>query len=241
MQERYLGDIHDFKKFIFLKFLSLELNIKIGLNWFLVDPIDIGEKEIKKNDGEKREYLLNQNYRVIDEKIFEEFKNLKEKKNRKIFNFTKKTHLKNYINFYNEKIDYHNREAWFDNSIKFFENQKVIFLDPDNGLMKKKKTPKISMKYVFIQEIKKYIFNNKTVIFSQFQSFNKSNLSYLDEMKNFLKINDIKLIMPIVRNRTSPNTFFITLTNNRVLQKRLVKVFEKFILTEKHSTELITI
>ena len=42
MQERYLGDIHDFKKFIFLKFLSLELNIKIGLNWFLVDHIDIG-------------------------------------------------------------------------------------------------------------------------------------------------------------------------------------------------------
>ena len=34
-------------------------------------------------------------------------------------------------------------------------------------------------------------------------------------------------------NRTSPNTFFITLTNNRVLQKRLVKVFEKFIQTEK--------
>ena len=89
------------------------------------------------------------------------------------------------------------------------------------------------MKYVFIQEIKKYIFNNKTVIFSQFQSFNKSNLSYLDEIKNFLKINDIKLIMPIVRNRTSPNTFFITLTNNKVLKKRLVKVFEKFIQTEK--------
>ena len=90
MQERYLGVIHDFKKFIFLKFLSLELNIKIGLNWFLVDPIDIGEKEIKKNDGEKREYLLNQNYRVIDEKIFEEFKNLKEKKIEKYLILPKK-------------------------------------------------------------------------------------------------------------------------------------------------------
>ena len=32
MQERYLGDIHDFKKFI-SEILSLELN-KIGLNWF---------------------------------------------------------------------------------------------------------------------------------------------------------------------------------------------------------------
>ena len=41
------------KKFIFLKFLSLELNIKIGLNWFLVDPIDIGEKENKKMTEKK--------------------------------------------------------------------------------------------------------------------------------------------------------------------------------------------
>ena len=241
MQERYLGDIHDFKKFIFLKFLSLQLNKKIGLNWFLVDPIDIGEKETKKNDGEKRDYLLNLNYRMIDKKIFEEFKNLKERKNREILNFTNKTHLRNYINFYNKKIDHKNRQQWFDCSIKFFENQKVIFLDPDNGLLKKKKTEKISMKYVLIQEIEKYISSNKAVIFTQFQSYNKPNLTYLDEIKNFLKINNIDLTMPIIRNRTSPNTFFITLTNSKILRRKLIEVFERFVLTEKNSTELITI
>ena len=33
MQERYLGDIHDYFKFLFLKFLSKTLKIKIGLNY----------------------------------------------------------------------------------------------------------------------------------------------------------------------------------------------------------------
>ena len=52
MQERYLGDIHDFQKFIFLKFLSCAFNQKIGLNWYLVDPKKIGEKEVKKKDSQ---------------------------------------------------------------------------------------------------------------------------------------------------------------------------------------------
>ena len=58
MQERYLGDIHDYYKFLFLKFLSLNLKEQIGLNWYLVDPKEISLKEVEKNDGEKRAYLF---------------------------------------------------------------------------------------------------------------------------------------------------------------------------------------
>ena len=64
-------------------------------------------------------------------------------------------------------------------------------------------------------------------------------MSYLGEIKNFFKINNIELIMPIVRNEHHKH-IFITLTNNGDF-KRLLKVFEKFILTEKRSTELVTI
>ena len=45
MQERYLGDIHDFFKFLFLKNLSKALDCKIGLNWYLVNPEDIGDND----------------------------------------------------------------------------------------------------------------------------------------------------------------------------------------------------
>ena len=53
MQQRYLGDIHDFQKFVFLKFLSCAFKQKIGLNWYLVDPKKIGEKEVNKKMEKK--------------------------------------------------------------------------------------------------------------------------------------------------------------------------------------------
>ena len=48
MQERYLGDVHDFYKFLFLKYLSKKLKKKIGLNWYLISPNLLGANEEKK-------------------------------------------------------------------------------------------------------------------------------------------------------------------------------------------------
>lgn len=48
MQERYLGDVHDFYKFLFLKYLSKKLKKKIGLNWYLISPKLLGANEEKK-------------------------------------------------------------------------------------------------------------------------------------------------------------------------------------------------
>ena len=57
MQERYLGDVHDFYKFLFLKYISKKLKEKIGLNWYLVSPEQVSFFEEKKKDGEKRSFL----------------------------------------------------------------------------------------------------------------------------------------------------------------------------------------
>ena len=135
MQERYLGDVHDYYKFLFLKSLSEKLK-KIGLNWYLVDPEEISVSEQKK-DGEKRNYLNKYEIYNLDLKISNEFKKIVDKKNRNIENFTNQTHLKSYINFFNKKIQHSNRKQWFKESIEFFKNNEVIFLDPDNGLLKK--------------------------------------------------------------------------------------------------------
>jgi len=67
VQERYLGDVHDYFKFTFLKFLSLSLQQKIGLNWYLVNPSSIGTNEIIKKDGEKRN-LSSQSIIELDKK-----------------------------------------------------------------------------------------------------------------------------------------------------------------------------
>ena len=34
MQERYLGDVHDFFKYRFLRHLASETSYRIGLNWY---------------------------------------------------------------------------------------------------------------------------------------------------------------------------------------------------------------
>ena len=79
MQERYLGDIHDYFKFLFLKFLSSQLNMKVGLNWYLVNPNEIGISELKKKDGEKRKFLYNNELMLYDKTIINEFKKFKKK------------------------------------------------------------------------------------------------------------------------------------------------------------------
>jgi len=241
MQERYLGDIHDYFKFIFLKFLSLKLKRKVGLNWYLIDPRDISLNEIKKVDGEKRSYLLQNKFLDIDKNISKEFLKFQNKKNRKILPFIEKTHLKNYINFFNHKITNKIRHRWFEESISHFKKQSIIFLDPDNGLQKNTKIKKKSLKHLNIEEVKGYLTNRKTIIYTQFQSFNKHHIIYLTEIIKFFQENGILIKLPIIRNRTSPNTFYITITNDKLIIKELKKIYKEYSIMRKEYVDLITI
>ena len=241
MQQRYLGDIHDFQKFMFLKFLSFEFKQKIGLNWYLVDPKNIGEKEVNKKDGEKRYFLKKNEFKHIDRKIFDEFVMLKLKKFRNINTFTKNTHLCKYVSFYNKKIPLLNREKWLDDSLNFFKKNNIIFLDPDNGLLKNKKSKKISLKYVLLSEIESYLHNRKTIIYTQFQSFNKTNLMHLNEINNYLKMKNINITCPVVINRTAPNTIFISLSRDKRIKSKLARSIKKYGLINKNRVKLVTI
>ena len=207
----------------------------------MVDPKKIGEKEVNKKDGEKRYFLQKNEFKKIDSKIYEEFVKLKSKKFRDIRNFTKKTHLSQYASFYNKEIPLLNREKWLSDSLKFFKKQEIVFLDPDNGLLKNKKSNKISIKYVLVEEIKTYLSDKKTVIFTQFQSFNKTNLLYLNEIKNYLKMNNIKMNCPAIINRTAPNTIFISLSTNKKMELTLKRNIKKYGLIHKNRVKLITI
>ena len=237
MQERYLGDIHDYFKFVFLKFLSRSLGMKIGLNWYLVDPQKIGVDEVKKNDGEKRNFLLDNTIRKYDESIAEELDKFKKKELRKINRFTKNTHLKSYINFFNEFIDINDREGWVKRSLVHHKSESIIFLDPDNGFSFKDRG-KFSVKYIFPNECKKYLSNNKVIIFTQFQSFKKKTLTHVNDILKNLKDCELKTNISVVRNRTSPNTFFFTIKPNNS-DINIEKILKKYV-AEFPKTELIS-
>ena len=241
MQQRYLGDIHDFQKFVFVKFLSCTFKQKIGLNWYLVDPKKIGKKEVNKKDGEKRYFLKKNEFKTIDRKIYDEFVKLKSKKSRNINTFTQNTHMGQYVSFYNKKIPLLNREKWVLDSLNFFKENDIIFLDPDNGLLKNKKSKKASLKYVLLSEIESYLSNKKTVIFTQFQSFNKTNIIYLNEINNYLKMKNISINCPVVINRTAPNTIFISLSSDKKMESQLKINIKKYSLINNNRVRLITI
>ena len=114
-------------------------------------------------------------------------------------------------------------------------------MDPDNGLSKKKNNNKNSIKYVFLDEMIKYNQIGKTLIYTQFQSFNKQHKVLLSEIVMFLRSNNLNVELPIIRNRTSPNTFFITIGDDEKLNLRLRKIYKRFKVTDYDDLELITV
>lgn len=225
MQERYLGDIHDHFKFIFLKFLSKSLKQKIGLNWYLVKPSSIGVNEIFKKDGEKRN-ITPEITSKIDGDLIKELSFLKNPINRNINTFSRKTHLRKFIKFFNKEINVGNRDEWFKQSLNFFRNQDIIFLDPDNGIKKSVNNQKQSLKYAFRYEIEYYIKQNKTIIFTQFQSFNSHHLELVQKIYYMFQEINIKLEYPIIRNRSAPNTFFFTISD--VKKDNIKEIYENY-------------
>ena len=212
MQERYSGDIHDFFKLNFLEFMSDGLEEKIGLNWYLVKPELIGNSEVKKKDGEKRNFLTSQEFIKINPNLIEELKPFKNMKNRKIKKFSTNPKFNNFLKFYNSSLPLEHRKRWFYRSLIFFKDSKTIFLDPDNGISFKEQGKK-NIKYLNLSELHQYCTNGKTVTFTQFQSFNTHHKIYIKKILMILEKNGLKSHYPIIRNRTGPNTFYITVGN----------------------------
>ena len=93
-----------------------------------------------------------------------------------------------------------------------------------------------------LDEIDIYLSKRKIVIFTQFQSYNKTHIIYLKEIKNYLKLNNIEILLPIIRNRTAQNTFFITLCDRKMKDKeRIISFYEVYERKMPETIELITV
>ena len=69
MQERYLGDSHDFLKYALLRHLHRTLDIRLGVNWYLTRPEHVDKAG--NNDGEKRHHLKGGAWRGIDPDLYD--------------------------------------------------------------------------------------------------------------------------------------------------------------------------
>jgi hypothetical protein len=69
MQERYLGDVHDYVKWSLLTHFHEGLGAKIGVNWYKTCPVVQGEAD--NNHGNNRGYRNHPRWRIWQQEIFE--------------------------------------------------------------------------------------------------------------------------------------------------------------------------
>jgi hypothetical protein len=195
MQDKYVGDVGDFGKYVLLNEIYNQSNgnIKLGINWYKV------EKEENNNDGKHIDYLKDTfkgktSYIQCFPGLYNKLKCIVQNNNRTLSEIEKCHILPENSIFYSKALPYSasdfkirelKRIDWFKDSLKHLENADIIFVDPDNGIecASTKKTKSNAIKYVFKDEIKDYYLKGKSVVIYNHRnhdSISKYNNKILD-------------------------------------------------------------
>jgi hypothetical protein len=210
MQDKYVGDVGDFGKFILLSGLTSmgKEPIKLGINWYHVTKPDQ-----RKGDGRHTDYLdATWNhfnfYRECSPNIHGKLKNIVDADERKISALEKGGLLPDSTIYYSEPVPYEakfpdqrmiNRKQWFENSKNVLKDSDIVFLDPDNGIrpFKVKKTQMKAIKYAFDDEIKEYYQEGKSVILYNHRDYSpkqKYDGDKLLRIKDFIHSNTFAVL-----------------------------------------------
>ncbi len=163
MKNQYVGDIGDYGKYSLLRAFS-NAGVRVGVNWYLTN--DDGS-----SDGKFKGYLNKADFRAYDPFVFDSL-------NQIIDNGTVESIQNSGIlpgaDFFAESLSFEGapkeraekREKWFCDSIDALCKADLVFLDPDNGLMKKEKpSAKIAEKYALPSEVEAYWNTNHNVVY----------------------------------------------------------------------------
>lgn len=190
MQDRYVGDIGDFEKYGLLRLISKEAGLRLGVNWYLVNPEKTSEA--KNSDGSHIDYLFEpESYKRCDEELFGKLRSIVEPEKsgierscRKVGEIEKRGVLHSDTVFYNEVLNFSagNRSQWVKNGIDALTGCDIVFFDPDNGFPPIKnsnfdysvsKNRKKSVKYVYHDELVDYFKRGQSLIVYQHRTREK--------------------------------------------------------------------
>ena len=251
MQDKYVGDVGDFGKFILLSGLTSigKESIKLGINWYHVTKPDQ-----RAGDGRHTDYLdATWNhfncYRECSLDIHGKLKTIVDADERKILALEKGGLLPDSTLYYSEPIPYEakspnqrriNREQWFENSKTMLKNSDIVFLDPDNGIQpfNVRKTQKKAIKYAFDDEINEYYQEGKSVILYNHRDYStkqKYDGDKLLRIKDFihsdtfavLRFKRISVRDYVFLNQKKHKELFMELFN-RILSKPYDYLFERY-------------
>ena len=214
MQERYLGDSHDFLKYAFLRYLCEELDLLLGVNWYLAKPENVDRRD--NNDGEKRHHLKGGAWRELDPDLFEKISGFEDPTERQLDRVAVWGVLPTSTLYYSENICSSERQVWHANSLKALEACDLVFLDPDNGFEVSSMTPRTAPKYALYAEAGDYARAGKLVVTIQFARQCDPVARACEVRDRFLSACGGGTVLPVVRGRVAPNILFVTFAPSKL-------------------------
>lgn len=174
MKNQYAGDVNDFRKYLLLRRLTSDTDLRLGVCWMLT-PDDGG------NDGKKTTYLSNRaRYRKSDPELFDSLAKLLEERSEAIglgddslIQAIEHSRVLGEASFQREFLadaDVERRFLYFQNCLERMAGCDIVFFDPDNGLeirSKPKKENKNSNKYLFFDEVSALLEDEKSLLIYQ--------------------------------------------------------------------------
>lgn len=182
MQNRYVGDVGDFGKYVLLKNLSgaserEKPQFCLGIVWYL-NPHEEGN-----TDGNLLGYLNKKKehmFRPCDPELYDGLRKLLVDNDRIVSAVRDRCLLPQGTIFYEEPMNFSSRpenrkterKAWCEGAFKKMLQAELVFLDPDNGLATETSSPgkKSGVKYTFPDEICPYVENTQSLILYQHQN-----------------------------------------------------------------------
>ena len=181
MQDRYAGDIGDYGKIGLLKALQAQ-GLSIGVNWYLVEPMDTERKADGTYKQEDGKYLIPEKLQVCDTLLAEKLTKIAKSDHRSIRSLEQGNFILN-ARYYSEPVSVAGREEWHKKALDLLNDLDIVFVDPDNGMLVKsvgKKSVK-SVKYTFYEEVRDYVRRGQSVLIYNHRS-RKQETQYFHEI-----------------------------------------------------------
>ncbi|MBA3676390.1 MAG: hypothetical protein H0W74_03165 [Sphingosinicella sp.] len=225
MQERYLGDSHDFIKYALLTHLHSELQLRLGVNWYLARPENVDRPANK--DGEKRHHLKGGVWRSLNSDLFEKIVRFADPGERYLSRVGEWEVLPAGTLFHSEYICSDDRNVWHRNALAALAQSDLVFLDPDNGFEITSMTRRTSPKYALFREAEDFLRLGKAVIGIQFARQCDPVARAHEVRERLMSACGSDHRLPVVRGRLAPNILFITVAPPSVAQ-RFGSALERF-------------
>lgn len=209
MQERYLGDSHDFLKYALLRHLNASLGVRLGVNWYLTKPEDVDRPG--NNDGEKRHHLKGGIWHATDPDLLQGLRGFEDQAARSLTNVAAWGLLPPDTVYFDDEVSSVDRSGWHRRSLDALASTDLVFLDPDNGFEVQSMTRRTTPKYALFSEAQEHLAAGKVVVAIQFaRQCDPVARAHMVRSELEDRCGSIARL-PVVRGRVAPNILFLTL------------------------------